>query len=515
MAQKARSTACDRPSRFIAPTWKPQPVRTANSKNSDRMNAPPPHAEPAAPLTHSERRRIVIGILLPLFLGSLDQTILANALPAVGRDIGHISDLSWLITAYLLTATAATPLHGKISDIHGRRFTFIAAILLYIAGSAVCALAPNFYVLVAGRALQGVGGGGLVSLAMVVLGDMASPKERGKYYVYFSIAFTTSGALGPLLGGAISEHVHWRALFWMNIPLGLIALALVTVALRRLPRNERPHRLDLIGAALIVIASASFMLALNVGGARAPWLSVPVLALVGLGALTGAFFVWRLLTAPEPLIPLAILKEHDARCAIAANAFGWGAIVALNIYLPIYLQTVLGLTPTYAGLSLMVLMVTVNIGAGAAGQVIGRVERYRILPMIGLVIAIAATLVLAWRAADVSLLEFQIILGLMGAGFGGVAPLSTVVLQNSVAIHQFGTAVGTMNFSRSLYGTILVAIYGAIVLGGLSPAELTPSGPDRHAGGYSIVFVAAAASLAAALVAVALMRERPLQTDAH
>jgi len=480
------------------------------------MHSPLPLSE-REPLTHAERRRIVFGILLPLFLGSLDQTILANALPAVGRDIGHVPDLPWLITAYLLTATAATPLLGKISDIHGRRATLVGAILLYIAGSALCALAPNFYLLALGRAVQGIGGGGLVSLAMVVLGDMASPKERGKYYVYFSIAFTTAGALGPLLGGLISEHLHWRVLFWMNIPLGSLALAIVWIVLERLPRNERPHALDLLGAALIIVASVSFMLALNVGGVRQPWLSPPVLTLVGIAAVTGFAFVWRLLTAGEPLIPLSMLKQHDARCAIASNAFGWGAIMALNIYLPLYLQTVMGLTATYAGLSLMVLMVTVNVGAGITGQIIGRVERYKTLPMIGLAIAITGTLALAWRAATLTPLEFQIILGTIGVGFGGIAPLSTVVLQNSVATHQFGTAVGTMNFSRSLYGTILVAIFGAIVLGGLSPAGLEPVSTAASAAGaargFSVIFAAAALSFAVALIAVVLMTQRPLQAD--
>lgn len=486
------------------------------------MNAPIAHAEQVSPLTHAQRRRIVLGILLPLFLGSLDQTVLANALPAVGRDIGHVSDLPWLITAYLLTATAATPLHGKISDIHGRRFTLAAAILLYIAGSALCALAPNFYLLALGRAVQGVGGGGLVSLAMVVLGDMASPKERGRYYAYFSIAFTSAGALGPLLGGAISEHLHWRALFGMNIVLGFVALAVVWFVLRGLPRNERPHRLDLIGAVLIVVASVSFMLALNIGGVRQPWLSSSVLGLVGIAALTGFAFVWRLLTAPEPLIPLSILKDHDARCAIASNAFGWGAIVALNIYLPLYLQSVLGLTATHAGLNLMVLMVTVNIGAGLSGQIIGRVERYKIVPMIGLLISMIATVALAWRAAAMSVLEFEILLGIIGAGFGGIAPLSTVVLQNSVALHQFGTAVGTMNFSRSLYGTILVAVFGAIVLGGIASLQfgtVSSADPASHAThaisahGFRIIFLLAALSLAIAFVAVVLMKEKPLQTE--
>lgn len=473
------------------------------------------HAAPReAPLTHAERRFIVLGTLCPLFLGSLDQTILANALPTIGREIGHVADLPWLITGYFLAATAATPLYGKLSDIHGRRFMLSVALLLYIGGSLICALAPNFYVLALGRAVHGIGGGGLVSLAMVILGDVASPKERGRYYAYFSATFTTAGALGPLLGGLIAEHLHWKLLFWMNIPLGLIALAMVTRALRRLPRNERPHRLDLVGAVLVVAASVAFMMALNIGGVRHPWLSAPVLGLMGFAALAGFAFVMRLVTAPEPLIPLAILKESDARCAIAVNAFGWGAIIGLNIYLPTYLQTVLGLTATNAGLTLMVLMVSVNVGAGISGQIIGRVRRYRLVPMFALSVSIVATVVMAARAHALSIIEFQLLLGVIGVGFGPVAPLSTVVLQNSVVIHQFGTAIGTMNFSRGLYSTILVAVFGAMVLTGLAPQELLSGALQADAArGFGHIFYLAAASLSVALFAIVVMRERPLSTE--
>ena len=325
----------------------------------------------AEPLTHRETLLIVFGVLLPTFMGSLDQTILASALPTIGRELDDVHSLPWLITAYLLASTAVVPLYGKIADIHGRQFTLRIAILAYLAGSLVCALAPNMLVLILGRVLHGLGGGGLSSMGMIVLGDLVSPKERGRYYTYFALTYTTAGGCGPALGGFIADHLHWSVIFWINIPMGLAALAITSSLLRRLPRYERPHRLDVVGAALIVLASVSFMLALNMGGVRYPWTSPPILALIAVALVMGGVFVLRLLTAPEPLIPVAILKNPIVRCAIVANAFGWGSIIGLNIVLPIYLQGVMGLTPTSAGLSLMVLMIALNSSAALAGQVLG------------------------------------------------------------------------------------------------------------------------------------------------
>src|SRR6478609_9940910 len=217
----------------------------------------------ATSLTHRQTLLIVLGVLLP----------------TIGRDFGDVHNLPWLITAYLLASTAVIPLYGKIADIHGRRFTLRIAIMTYMAGSLVCALAPNMPVLILGRVLHGLGGGGLSSMGMIVLGDLVSPKERGRYYGYFAATYTTAGGCGPLLGGLIADHLHWSVIFWINIPMGLSALVIATTLLRRLPRYERPHHLDFIGAALIVIASVSFMLVLNVAGVRYAWTSPPVLAL--------------------------------------------------------------------------------------------------------------------------------------------------------------------------------------------------------------------------------------------
>lgn len=472
----------------------------------------------ARDLSHRETRLIVLGVLLPVFMGALDNTVLASALPTIGRDFGDVHNLPWLITAYLIANTAVTPLYGKFSDIHGRRTTLLIAVSLYMAGSLVCALAPNMFVLILGRILHGLGGGGLTATGMVVLGDVAAPRDRGRYYGYFSLTYTTAGACGPALGGFLAEYLHWSVIFWLNIPLGLLAITMTFTLLRRLPRHERPHRLDFIGAALIMAAAVSFMLALNLGGVRHPWTSPPVLSLFALSLVVGVGFVARLATAPEPLIPISILSDPIARYAIAANAFGWGSIVGLNIFLPMYLQSVMGLSATAAGLSLMVIMATVNVSAGVNGQIMVRVQRYKLLPMLGLMLSIASVLVLAWQAENLNLWWFEVLLALIGFGFGGIPPLASTALQNTVAIQNFGTAIGTMQFSRGLFGTILVALFGALVLIGANTlgsdtAGNISQGTIYNAEGFVRVFFMAAASLAAALICLALLEEKPLQTS--
>jgi len=472
-------------------------------------------------LSHRETRWIVFGVLLPLFMGSIDNTILASALPTIGGEFGDVRGLPWLITIYLLAATAAMPLYGKVADIRGRRFALRVAIALHMAGSLICAFAPSIIVLILGRAVQGLGGAGLSAVAVIVLADAAAPKERGRYYAYFSIVYTTAGACGPALGGFIADHLHWSVIFWLNVPLGLLALAVTATALRRLPQNERKHRLDVLGAILIVIASVSFMLALNVGGKSYSWLSPPVLGLLAAALLVGAAFVVRLLTAPEPLIPLSILTDPIVRWSVIANSFGWASIVGLNIFLPIYLQSVIGLSPTNAGLALMVLMASLNSSAGLCGQVLGRVTHYKVLPMTMLVVAFGAVVLLALWADRMTIVSFEVLLFLIGVGFGPLPSLCTVAMQNAVARHQLGIAVGTMSFARNLFTTMLVALLGAIVLavtnslvpgGSGAFGGALPEGAAEAALAFRRAFLTVATCLALAFLALLLIDEKPLQT---
>src|SRR5499427_2858113 len=361
-------------------------------------------------LSHRDKRLIAIGMMLPVFLGSVDQSVLASALPTIGRDLGQVHNLPWLITAFLIASTALTPLYGKFADIHGRRATMLIGISVYMVGSLVCAAAPTMLILICGRVVQGCGAGGLVVTANMVLGDIAPARERGRYYTYFSIAFMTAGGAGPALGGWISEHLHWPMIFLWNFPLCAVAIAIALTVLRRLPRRERQHRLDVVGAVLVIAASSSFMLALNLGGIRYPWLSLPIAALLVCALVLGAGFVLRLRTAIEPLIPIAILADPAALLAIAAHSFGWGAIISLNVFLPLYLQIAIGWWPTAAGLSLVILMVTLNSTAGLSSQLLGRVRHYKLLPLCFLCIGVGAVVALALSAENMMTPRFEIIL---------------------------------------------------------------------------------------------------------
>jgi MFS family permease len=473
-------------------------------------------AQPA-PLTHREKIVIVVSMMLPVFIGSVDQSILATSLPTIGRALNDVHNLPWLITAYLISATALTPLYGKFADIHGRRVAMLIALGIYIAGSLLAASSSSMLMLIGGRIVQGCGGGGLTAISQMILGDVAAPKDRAKYYAYFSIAFTTAGGTGPVLGGWICDHLYWWVIFLWNFPLCIIAVVLTLTMLRRLPRHDRPHKLDFFGALLIMAASSSFMLALNMGGVRYPWFSSPILALVAGALVLGGGFVARQLTTAEPLIPLAVLSDGTARLAMTAHAFGWGSIMALNIFLPMYLQTVLGWSATSSGLSIMILMITLNASAGLSSQLVGRVTHYKLLPNVCLVIGIGAVLALGFSAAHMSPLRLQIILFLIGVGFGPTAPLTQVVLQNTVAISHLGAAIGTMNFVRTLMSTILVAVFGAIVLAAVPIGTSGDTLGQRVLAGtspsiFATVFFAAAATLTIALIAMVVVEEKPLES---
>jgi MFS family permease len=476
-----------------------------------------PDVAPAegAPLSHREKTIIVTCMMVPVFLGSVDQSILATSLPTIGRALGDVHNLPWLITAYLIASTALTPLYGKFADIHGRRASMLIALGIYIAGSLLAASSSSMLMLIAGRVVQGCGGGGLTAISQMILGDIAPPRDRAKYYAYFSIAFTTAGGTGPVLGGWICDHLYWWVIFLWNFPLCVIAVALTLTVLRRLPRHDRPHKLDIFGAVLIMAASSVFMLALNLGGVRYPWLSSPMLALAACALALGGGFVARQLTATEPLIPLAVLADPTARLAMVGHSFGWGSIMALNIFLPMYLQSVLGWSATSSGLSIMILMVTLNASAGLSSQLVGRVKHYKLLPNVCLVVGIGAVLALAFSAANMTPVRFEIILFLIGIGFGPTAPLTQVVLQNTVAIRHLGAAIGTMNFVRTLMSTILVAAFGAVILAAVPIGVAGDTLGQQALAGTSVttfaeVFFGAAATLAIALVAMVMVEEKPL-----
>ena len=471
----------------------------------------------AAPIGHRRIVGIVLGLLLPVFLASLDGTIVATALPTIGRDLGGSTDLSWIVTVYLLTSTAAAPLIGKISDIRGRRATMLSSQVVFLVGSLGCALSPSIPLLILARAVQGAGSGGLITQSMTILGDVAAPKERARYYTYFSVIYTASGAIGPALGGFFAEHLHWSMIFWLNMPVGLTGLYLTNRSLRGLPRHERPHALDVPGAVLMVAASVALMAGLDAGGAMLRWTSPAMLSLLGVSVLLWAAFVIRLLRAPEPLIPLRVLRDPIVRAATACNACGWGAMIALNIYLPIYLQVIDGRSPVESGLSLMIVMFTMNLSALVGAQLAARVTRYKLYPLGGLMLAFAATVWLAYVAPTVGSFGFETLIALIGLGFGPTAPVTSVALQNAVRLEELGTSIASMTFARNLFTTMLLAAFGAIIFHQLPEeraragvAGLSATARIAAGGAFQLVFLLAALSFLVSFVFMVLMEERPL-----
>jgi len=484
-----------------------------------------PEPKPAAPaatraLDHAAIRSILAGILLAMFLSALEQTIVAPALPTIGRSLADVANLSWVVTAYLLACTAVVPLFGKLSDIYGRRRMMLIAIVLFVAGSAACALAPNMPTLIVARALQGIGGGGILPIAHTIIGDMVSPRERARYQSYTSAMFLAASVLGPVLGGVLTDHLHWTLIFWINLPMGLLALWMTDRALKKLPRHDRPHRLDVPGALLMVLAALSLMLAMSWGGTRVPWLSAPILGLVAGALLFWVLFALRVMTAPEPFIPLAILREPVVAAVNVAGFFSIGVFLALAIFLPLYFELVLGFSPSRSGTALIVYLAAATTGSFIAGRLMIRFTRYKWIPLAGLALGIVMLGLFAAKPAGLSLLEVSVLLLIGGTGLGVMYPMTTTIIQNTVAPHQLGTATGALNFARQLGSAIIVAAFGAIVLGGVNTGgqgltlELLRGGTAAGADFASVfrwLFAAAAGFLTVGFLAVLAIEERPLR----
>ena len=474
----------------------------------------------AAYLSFVEARRIILGILLAMFLSALNQTIVATALPTIGRDLGDFENLSWTVTAYLLTSTMVASLYGKMSDIHGRRAMMLAAIGIFIAGSAICAMAPDMLTLVIGRGVQGLGGGGIMPLAQVIVADVCPPRERGRYQAYIGVGWVAAGVGGPVVGGFIAQHFHWSLIFWINVPLGLLPAFLTNAALKRLPRNERWHELDIIGASLMMIAASALLLALTWGGTRYPWLSAQIVLLFLLAVAFTIAFGWRITHAAEPYLPIPILKNRVVRMGAVASGCAVGTSVGLTVFVPFYYELVHKLSPSDAGLALIPIAVMTTPGSIMAGRAMMHLRHYKRLPLVCLSIAILATIYLA-VFPNSSPWVVMAALSFIGVGVGSVFPLSTVCIQNAVPAHQMGIATGVMNFFRALLSALAVAAMGAIVLAGfgVSPergrgaqamiAAGAASGDVSHV--FRWVFVAAAAFLVVGLVALILLPERPLR----
>jgi EmrB/QacA subfamily drug resistance transporter len=466
------------------------------------------------PLSEKEINVIVFGVLLSMLLAALDQTIVAPAMPTMGHALGHADYLPWVVTAYLLTATAVSPLYGKISDIYGRRPIIHVAILIFLAGSVVSALAPNMLTLVLGRAIQGIGGGGLFALAQTVIGDLVPPRERARYAAWIAGTWAVASIAGPLLGGTFAEHLHWSLIFWINIPLGRLAMAIISNPLKKLAVAGRSHSIDGWGALLLVVATSILMLALNWGGSRYAWLSFEILGLLAVSALFSAAFVLRLLRADEPLISLEVLANPIVLTGTLSMFLLQAANVGLAVYLPIYLQSVLGLSASASGTALLGLLLGTVAGATLSARMMPRFVHYKRLAMAGIAFCIVCLLLLALVAGTASLAVVVALTIGTGLGAGAAFPISTVSVQNGVDQAHLGVATGVLVFLRTLGSAIGVAVLGAVALGyglPLGGEGIKLAAGAAAAAPFATIFLVCAGMMLLSLVTFSLMPEKPLR----
>jgi EmrB/QacA subfamily drug resistance transporter len=481
----------------------------------DLSDAPP--IVPKAPLTQSEVRTILMSLLLTMFLAALDQTIVATALPTIGRQFLDVSNLSWVITAYLLASTAVAPVFGTLSDIYGRRGMIIAALGLFIAGSVLCALAPNMTILILARGLQGLGGGGIMPIVQTVISDLITPRERGQYQAYFSGVWMAAGIGGPVLGGVFAEHLHWSMIFWINAPLGLISLAMLLPKMGKIPVFHRRRKVDWLGGVLLMASAVVFMLVLTWGGNRYLWLSPTIMAMIGASFALTVAFVRHAGAAREPFLPLSLMGGTVAPYALAGGGFAFGAMLGLTVHLPLYYEVVYHLSASEAGLALIPLAAISTGGAAIAGRTMARSRHYKLVAIIGT--SCASVLGCALALTTLPLWGLLLLLSLFALGLGTVFPVSVVALQNAVARSQVGTITGAMNFFRALMASFTVAAFSAILLMALG-ADISLGGEHRGPvnsiaaadmiAAFRYVFGAATVLLAGAALCMMAMEEKPL-----
>ena len=479
------------------------------------MNAPSrPPANPAGqPLDLAAKRKIVFGVMLAMFLATLDSTIVAPALPTIGAALGGETFLPWIVSAYFLTSTAVTPLYGKLSDIRGRRPVILGALVLFLVGSTACAVSPNMAVLVIARAVQGLGGGGLVALAQTVVADVATPRERAQYTVYITTVWATSSIAGPVLGGFLAQHLSWTVIFWLNLPLGAVAYGFCDRLLRNLPQERRPHRLDILGSALVVGASVSLMLMLTLGGGHAAWAS-PMVVGLGAGAVVlAAALITHLARAPEPLIPLSIFANGVVGLATASMFFGMIAYLGATVYLPLYFETFLGLDPTYSGAALIGLLGASVVGSFYTGRRLPRYAHYKWMGYAGMPLSTVAMGALAVLSPRLNAWGAELLVMLYGLGVGALFPTLTVAVQNAADPRDMGSATATLAFLRSLGSALGVAVIGAVVFafGLAEPGAGIKADPGVAASAFRAAFAVMTLANLASLACFAAMEERPLR----
>src|SRR4051812_10591861 len=408
------------------------------------MTQPTATPQPNAPepLGRKQLRLTFAGLLLAMLLASLDQTIVATALPTIVRDLGGLDQLSWVVTAYLLGATVSMPIWGRVSDLYGRKPLFQAAIVVFLAGSALSGVAQTLGELIGFRALQGLGAGGLMTLAMAIVGELVSPRERGRYQGYIQMVFVLASVAGPLLGGLFVDHLSWRWVFYVNLPIGALALAVITTTLAlRAPSNAEP-KIDYLGAALLAGGLASLLLAIERH-------DVPYV--VAAAALLPAFLLQER-RAPEPILPLRLFRDRVFDVVSATLFLTTLAFFAVIVFMPVFLQLVTGASGTDSGFLLLPLLLAATASTALSGRAISRTGRYKRFPVVGLAIMAIGLLALSQMDERTSQSAAAALLAVFGLGFGLVSPVLTVAIQNAVDRRDLGIATASANLFRSLGG---------------------------------------------------------------
>ncbi len=418
-------------------------------------------------LTHRQILIVFSGLMLGMFLAALDQTILGTALPTIANSLHGLNHISWVVTAYLLTSTISTPLYGKLSDQFGRKGLFQFAIVVFLIGSVLSGMSQSMTELIAFRGIQGIGAGGLMALAMTIIADVVSPRDRGRYQGYFGATFALSSVAGPLLGGVFTDNLSWRWIFYINLPIGIVAL-IVTSAVLRLPFRRQSHRIDYLGAFLMLVGVTAALLVTVWGGTQYAWASPTVLGLALVAVVfIAAFVVWER-HAAEPILPPSLFRIGIFRVASSVSFLLAMVMFGAIIYLPLYLQLVDGVSAMVSGLLLVPLMVGLLIASVLSGQLVTRTGRYKLFPVIGSAMVIGGMFLLSRLSPDTSHLTMSLYVVVLGAGMGMTMQIMVLSTQNAVPTSQIGTGTAAIIFFRSLGGAFGTAVFGAVFIAGLN-----------------------------------------------